>query len=72
MRLSATSSRPVEGEANNFFLATCGIGLSAEEGGFQRVLKVNVSGDILQNTFNYATERRYYSFPQLIRRRDNH
>ncbi len=72
MRLSASSSRPVEGNEGEFFLASTGSGLSLPEGGYQRIMKVNENGELIQDEFNHTGDRRFYSFPQLIKTNDNY
>ena len=72
MRLSASSSRPVEGNEGEFFLASTGSGLSLPEGGYQRIIKVNENGELIQDEFNHTGDRRFYSFPQLIKTNDNY
>lgn len=70
--LSGSSSRPVEGNDHEYFLATCGFGASLPEGSYQRILKVSENGSVLQKVFSHTSQRQFYSFPQLVRTRDNH
>ncbi len=71
MNLSAAFSRPVEDSSGVYVLATVGTGLSPEAGGYQLILKVNASGEILLRKFSYTMERLYYGFSQLIKLKSN-
>jgi hypothetical protein len=51
--------------------ATVGTGLSPEAGGYQLILKVNASGEILLRKLSYTMERLYYGFSQLIKLKSN-
>ncbi len=64
------ASRPVELDSGSYYIASSGFSLVVEDGGFQRILSYDDSGDIILDNFRYVQSRRFFDFCSMIKSND--
>lgn len=68
---AGNSRRAIEIQSGTYFLASAGHSLFVNEGGFQRLSKVDLIGDMFEDVFFYTNSRRFFFFCSVIQASDN-